>query len=161
MKNSGNKEFTPPSAELHFPSVVELIAKGKKAPHVELARLLAAIRTFYTALGYVPAKFQSATNAPVPVEILALVGEALVSRSEWAAINNAASAEAAGDRHAQLWCEAAKYRQQKKYTDKELGRKIAANPAMRSILTYGHDKDGNPKIMKANTIRRIISQPKK
>jgi hypothetical protein len=169
--DSGNLEFTPPSGHLRLttaapviaaaPTLAQVLAKGKKVRHADLARLLAAITTFYTALNKVPAQFQTDTNAPVPIEVLTLVGKALVGRSEWAKVENEARAEAARNREMQLQREAEKYWQKNfKRSAEAIAKKIVANPAMRPIITIGF-KNGVPIIMKASTIRRIIKRPQK
>jgi hypothetical protein len=161
-KPSGNLVFTPEAAEFRFPTVVELLAKGGKTQHVELGRLLAAIRLFYTKKGYVPARFQSASNAPVPVEILALAVKALAGRGELAASNSAEYGKAAQGRHAQIRREAEKIREKfSRIADNHdaLAKKLRADPAMRSILTIMYK--GEMKLMAIGTIAKIIARPEK
>jgi hypothetical protein len=168
---SGDLHFTPPSAHLRLtpatpvfaaaPTLAQVLAKGKKVQYADLAHLLAAITTFYTVLNKVPAQFQSDTNAPVPVEVLTLVGKVLVGYSEWAKVENEARAEAARNREMQLQREAEKYLQKNfKLSAEAIAKKIVADPAMRPIITIGF-KNGVPIIMKASTIRRIIKRPQK
>lgn len=67
------------------PSLAQLLAcaaKKKKVQQADLARFLAAIGTYHVALGDVPAHFQSTNNAPVPVEVLAMLGKILVGRRD-------------------------------------------------------------------------------
>jgi hypothetical protein len=154
--------FTPASAEFRFPTVTELLAKGKKVQHVELGRLLAAIRIFYTKKGYVPARFQSTSNAPVPVEILALAVKALAGRGETATNNSAKYVKNAHDRHAQIRHEAEKKREKFPriaHNHDAIAKKLRADPAMRSILTIVYKRE--PKIIALSTIAKIIAQPGK
>jgi hypothetical protein len=123
-------------------TVAELLAKGEKVTQADLARLLATVSTFYTALGYVPAQFQGATNAPVPVEILAMVGEKLVGPSQWAKAHNAARADVARADREQLQRQA-----------DEVWRRNAglSNAAVAKIIAPD----------RWDTVRRIITKPKK
>jgi hypothetical protein len=168
---SGDLHITPPSAHLRLtpatpvfaaaPTLAQVLAKGKKVQYVDLAHLLAAITTFYTAFDKVPTQFQSDTNAPVPVEVLTLVGKVLVGHSEWAKVVNEARAEAARGREVQLQCEAEKHWQKNsKLSPEAVAEKIVADPVMRPIITIQF-KNGVLKIMKASTIRRMIKRPQK
>jgi hypothetical protein len=157
-------EFTPPSAEL-LPvwTVAKLLKQGKKAPHVELGRTLAAIATFYSRLGYIPARFQTAINVPVPVELLALVVEVLGGRSTWSEAENQARAEAARDRYVQIRQAAEKVRQKHPMlanSDLAIAKKMAADPAIRPIITMKLKNDRS-RIMSVHAIRKIIARPKK
>ena len=85
------------------PTVKDLLARvtrGKRIRHADLASMLAVIGAFY-GRRRVPSDFQSAANVPVPIEILTIVGEELVGRSQWAAAQNAARAALARGRRAQ------------------------------------------------------------
>ena len=135
------KKFIPASAQLRItttapivvvaPTVKQLldrVAKGKKVRPIDLARVLAAISAFQTGRGRVPAEFQSATNAPVPVEILAIVGEKLVGRSRYAAAYNENRAKLARDRNARLQHEADKIWQRHPGLSKSaVAKRIAPN----------------------------------
>lgn len=76
-------------------TLADLLAKGERVTQADLVRLLATISAFHDGLGKVPAEYQGATNAPVPVEILAMIGEALAGRDQWSKIYNTARAETA------------------------------------------------------------------
>jgi hypothetical protein len=101
-------EKTPAPAQLELtaeapivavsPSLAQLLARAAKGKvrQIDLARFLAATRTFYVAFGTVPTYLQGASTVPVPVEVLDIVGEFLVGRSKWAAIQNEARARAKG-----------------------------------------------------------------
>jgi hypothetical protein len=95
--------LTPSGAPIVTSSLTlaNLLAKGKRVTHADLARLLATIGALYTAFRNVPAEFQSATNAPVPVEVLAMIGKKLAGPDQWAKIHNTARAETAGVDRAQ------------------------------------------------------------
>ena len=115
-----NIEKTPATAELRLttadapivavsPSLAQLL-KGK-VKHLDLAQFLATISAFHAALGTVPAHFQGASNAPVPVEVLAMVGKILVGRSKWGAAGGRARRVAKHTQYAQWEQEAVKLRQ--------------------------------------------------
>jgi hypothetical protein len=82
-------------------TMADLLAKGKAVTHEELARSLAAINALYAALGFVPAEFQGTSNVPVPVELLAIIGEKLVGRTKWLRDQSAENARASREQRAQ------------------------------------------------------------
>jgi hypothetical protein len=69
-----------------------------KAPEVTQAALagyLAIVKSNYEALGRVPSEYQGACNVPIPVEVISLIGEKLVSKALWSVQSNAAQSEQA------------------------------------------------------------------
>ena len=68
-----------------------------KAPVTQtaLAGYLAIVKSNYEALGHVPGEYQGACNVPIPVEVIALIGEKLVGKALWSKEHNAAHTEQA------------------------------------------------------------------
>jgi hypothetical protein len=119
-------------------TVANLLAKRKKVTQGDLARLLATIGAFYTAFRNVPAEFQSATNAPVPVEVLAMMGEALAGPDQWSKIHNTARAETARVDREQLQRQAEEIWQRHPHLSKSaVAKKIAPDrwKTARKIIT--------------------------
>ena len=76
------------------PTLNQLL-KAPKVTQAALAGYLAIVTSDYKALGHVPSEYQSACNVPIPVEVIALIGEKLVSKALWSKEYNAAQTEQA------------------------------------------------------------------
>ena len=158
--------FHKPTVTLH-PTVAELLEQYHQAGKVkegDLARLLAAIKAHYELLGQVRPEHQSAHNAPVPVEIIAVIGEVFAGKEKWAKTENDARTNAAGLRDVQLRNIAEKlWRSYPKMSAKQIGERIKKmaeeNARVRNIITIP-SKMGRTRMMSADTIRRKIAKPK-
>jgi hypothetical protein len=129
--------------------------------HADLANFLAAAKVFQEQFGHVPPEYQSAVNALIPIEVLAMAGEVLVGRSEWSKAENEAKAQTARVRKTRIQREAEKHWQQDwNLRPLAVAGKIVADPAMRTVITI-HYKSGRSRVIKAGTIRKMIKQPKK
>jgi hypothetical protein len=107
--------FGEPEIILH-PTVAELLEQRRRKGKVklgDLARLLAAIKAAHEILGQTRPEHRSATNAPVPVEILQVIGEILAGPEGWAEKENAARAAEAGAKREPLQKRAEKIRRDK------------------------------------------------
>lgn len=120
------------------PTVSKLLAraaKGEKIHGSELARVLAAIGAHIEHGVAVPAHFQ-------PVEVISLIGKALVSSEMWSKLYNAESAEAARVKTAQWQREANKLFEKNPHLSKsQAAKRIAPH--------------------KWETVRKAITKPKK
>ena len=76
------------------PTLNQLL-KAPEVTHAALAGFLAIVKSNYEALGRVPGEYQGACNVPIPVEVIALIGEKLVSKALWSKESNAAQTEQA------------------------------------------------------------------
>jgi hypothetical protein len=76
------------------PTLGQLL-KAPKVTQAALAGFLAIVKSNYEALGHVPSEYQGACNVPIPVEVIALIGEKLVSKALWSKKYNAAQTEQA------------------------------------------------------------------
>jgi hypothetical protein len=121
-------------------TLADLLAKGERITKADLARLLATISAFHDGLGKVPAEYQGATNAPVPVEILAMIGEALAGRDQWSKIYNMARAQTARVGREQLQRRAEEIWQRQRHLSKSAVAKMIAPDRW-------------------NTVRKIITKP--
>ena len=59
---------------------LDQLLKAPKVTQAALAGYLAIVKSNYEALGHVPAEYQGACNVPIPVEVIELIGEKLVSQ---------------------------------------------------------------------------------
>ena len=76
------------------PTLAQLL-KAPKVTQAALAGFLAIVKSNYEALGHVPDEYQGACNVPIPIEVIALIGEKLVSKARWSKKYNAAQREQA------------------------------------------------------------------
>jgi hypothetical protein len=76
------------------PTVAELL-KARKVTQATLAGFLAIVKSDYKSFGRVRDKYQGACNVPIPVEVIALIGEKLVGKARWSKTYNAAQTEQA------------------------------------------------------------------
>ena len=76
------------------PTVAQLL-NASKVTQANLAGFLASVKSDYEAQGHVPGEYQGACNVPIPIEVIALIGEQLVGRAQWSREQNDKQAEAA------------------------------------------------------------------
>ena len=76
------------------PTVAQLL-KARKVTQATLAGFLANVKSDYKSFGRVRDEYQGACNVPIPVEVIALIGEKLVSKALWSKEYNAAQTEQA------------------------------------------------------------------
>jgi hypothetical protein len=75
------------------PTLAQLLAgKGTQAA---LAGYLAAVKSNYEIHGHVPDEYLAARNVPIPIEVIALIGEKLLEKGAWSKTYNVVQAEAA------------------------------------------------------------------
>ena len=123
------------------PTVAQLL-KARKVTQATLAGFLAIVKSNYEALGHVPSEYQGACNVPIPIEVIALIGENLVGKARWSRRYNAAQTEQARKQVAKWQAEAdAVWLKHPKLSPTAVARRIA------------------PK--KCNYVRQRISKPAK
>ena len=76
------------------PTVAQLL-KAPKVTQATLAGFLAIVKSNYESFGRVLDEYQGACNVPIPVEVIALIGEKLVGKARWSKEHNDKQAEAA------------------------------------------------------------------
>jgi hypothetical protein len=76
------------------PTVAQLL-KANEVTQAALAGFLAIVKSHYEAFGHLPDEYQGACNVPIPIEVIALIGEKLVSKALWSKTYNAAQTEQA------------------------------------------------------------------
>ena len=80
----------------------------------------------YEALGHVPSEYQGACNVPIPVEVIALIGEKLVSKALWSKNHNAAQTEQARKQDAKWQAKAdAEWLKHSKLSPRAVAQRIA------------------------------------
>jgi hypothetical protein len=82
------------------PTVAQLL-KARKVTQARLAGFLAIVKSYYESFGRLPNEYQGACNVPIPIEVIALIGERLVGRAQWSKEHNDKQAEAARKRDAE------------------------------------------------------------
>ena len=82
------------------PTVAQLL-KAPKVTQATLAGFLAIVKSCYKEFGWLPKEYQGASNVPIPVEVIELIGEKLVGRAQWSREQNDKQAEAARKRDAE------------------------------------------------------------
>ena len=82
------------------------LLKASKVTQAALVGFLAVVKSNYEVLGYVPDEYQGACNVPIPIEVIALIGEKLVRNGLWSKENNTAQTEAARKQVAKWQAEA-------------------------------------------------------
>ena len=87
------------------PTVAQLL-NASKVTQATLAGFLAIVKSYYEAFGFLPAGYQGACNVPIPIEVIALIGERLVGKARWSKEHNDKQAEAARKRDAEWQAEA-------------------------------------------------------
>jgi hypothetical protein len=123
------------------PTLNQLL-KAPKVTQAALAAFLAIVKSNYEARGDVPGEYQGACNVPIPVEVIALIGEKLVSKALWSKKYNAAQTEQARKQEAK-WQAAAEavWRKQPELSPTAVAKRIAPD--------------------NCNYVRQRISKPKK
>jgi len=123
------------------PTVAQLL-KARKVTQATLAGFLANVKSDYKSFGRVRDEYQGACNVPIPVEVIALIGEKLVGKARWSRRYNAAQTEQARKQVAKWQAEAdAVWLKHPKLSPTAVARRIA------------------PK--KCNYVRQRISKPAK
>ena len=123
------------------PTVAQLL-KARKVTQATLAGFLAIVKSYYEAFGRLPHEYQGACNVPIPIEVIALIGEKLVGKARWSRRYNAAQTERARKQVAKWQAEAdAVWLKHPKLSPTAVARRIA------------------PK--KCNYVRQRISKPAK
>jgi hypothetical protein len=62
------------------PTVAQLL-KAPKVTQAALAGFLAIVKSYHEAFGRLPDEYQGACNVPIPIEVIALIGEKLAKES--------------------------------------------------------------------------------
>ena len=123
------------------PTVAQLL-KARKVTQATLAGFLANVKSDYKSFGRVRDEYQGACNVPIPIEVIALIGEKLVGKARWSRRYNAAQTEQARKQVAKWQAEAdAVWLKHPKLSPTAVARRIA------------------PK--KCNYVRQRISKPAK
>jgi hypothetical protein len=81
---------------------VAQLLKKPKVTQATLAGFLAIIQSDYQSFGRVRDEYQGACNVPIPVEVIALIGEKLVGKARWSKEERDARTEAA-DKQRLMW----------------------------------------------------------
>ena len=87
------------------PTVAQLLT-APKVTQATLAGFLAIVKSYYEDFGRLPTEYQGACNVPIPIEVIALIGEKLVGPAQWSKEHNDKQAEAARKRDAEWQAEA-------------------------------------------------------
>jgi hypothetical protein len=122
------------------PTVAQLL----KAPNVTqatLAGFLAIVKSYYVAFGRLPHEYQGARTVPIPIEVMALVGEKLVGKARWSKEGRDARTETADKQHVKWQAKADVVWRNKKLSLTAVAKRIA------------------PKNW--NYVRQLIRKPKK
>ena len=107
------------------PTLGQLL-KAPKVTQAALAGFLAIVKSNYEALGHVPSEYQGACNVPIPVEVIALIGEKLVSKALWSKKYNAAQTEQARKQDAKWQAKAdAEWLKHPKLSPRAVAQRIA------------------------------------
>src|SRR4029077_16061611 len=105
---------------------LDQLLKAPKVGQATLAGILAIVKSNYEALGHVPGEYQGACNVPIPVEVVALIGEMLVSKKLWSKTYNAAQTEQARKQDAKWQAKAdAEWLKHPKLLPTTIARRIA------------------------------------
>jgi hypothetical protein len=83
-----------PDTRLLCPTLDHLL-KSTKVTQAALSGFLAIAKSYYEALGFVPPQYQGTCNVPIPIEVIPMIGEKLVSKARWSKEYNAAQTETA------------------------------------------------------------------
>ena len=109
------------------PTLGQLL-KAPKVPQAALAGFLAIVKSTYEALGHVPSEYQGACNVPIPVEVIALIGEKLVGKARWSKEGRDARTETADKQHVKWQAKAdVVWRKNKKLSRTAVAKRIAPN----------------------------------
>ena len=80
------------------PTLAQLL-QARKVTQAALAGFLAIVKSNYEALGHVPGEYQGACNVPIPIDVIALIGEKLVGKARWSKEGRDARTETADKQH--------------------------------------------------------------
>ena len=108
------------------PTVAQLL-KARKVTQATLAGFLAIVISDYKSFGgRVRDEYQGACNVPIPVEVIALIGEKLVSKALWSKEYNAAQTEQARKQDAKWQAKAdAEWLKHPKLSPRAVAQRIA------------------------------------
>ena len=107
------------------PTLGQLL-KAPKVTQRALAGFLAIVKSSYKSFGRVPDQYQGACNVPIPVEVIALIGEKLVSKALWSKEYNAAQTEQARKQDAKWQAKAdAEWLKHPKLSPRAVAQRIA------------------------------------
>jgi hypothetical protein len=107
------------------PTVAQL-RRAPKVTQAALAGFLAIVKSYYEAFGRLPREYQGACNVPIPIEVIALIGEKLVSKSLWSRKCNAAQMEQARKQAAKWQAKAdAEWLKHPKLSPRAVAKRIA------------------------------------
>jgi hypothetical protein len=81
---------------------VAQLLKMPKVTQASLAGFLAIVQSDYESFGRVRDEYQGACNVPIPVEVIALIGEKLVGKARWSKEGRDARTETA-DKQRLMW----------------------------------------------------------
>jgi hypothetical protein len=62
---------------------VAQLLKMPKVTQATLAGFLAIVQSDYKSFGWLRDEYQGACNVPIPIEVIALIGEKLVGKARW------------------------------------------------------------------------------
>ena len=123
------------------PTVAQLL-KAPTVTQAALAGFLAIVKSNYESFGRVLDEYQGACNVPIPVEVIALIGEKLVGKARWSKEGRDARTETADKQHVKWQAKVdAVWRKNKKLSLTAVAQRIA------------------PKNW--NYVRQVIRKPKK
>ena len=109
------------------PTVAQLV-KAPKVTQATLAGYLAIVMSDYEAFGRVRDEYQGARNIPIPVEVIALIGEKLVGKARWSKEGRDARTETADKQHVKWQAKAdVVWRKNKKLSRTAVAKRIAPN----------------------------------
>ena len=107
------------------PTVAQLL-KARKVTQATLAGFLANVKSDYKSFGRVRDEYQGACNVPIPVEVIALIGEKLVGKARWSREYNDKQAQAARKRDAEWQAKAdAEWLKHPKLSPRAVAQRIA------------------------------------
>ena len=121
---------------------LDQLLKAPEVTQAALAGFLAIVKSNYEALGHVPGEYQGACNVPIPVEVIALIGEKLVGKARWSKEGRDARTETADKQRVNWQAKADRvWRKNKKLSLTAVAQRIAPN--------------------NWNYVRQLIRKPKK
>ena len=115
-----------PDIRQNLGPTLDQLLKAPKVTQAALAGFLAIVKSNYESLGHVPDQYQGACNVPIPVEVIALIGEELVSKALWSKKYNAAQTEQARKQDAKWQAQAeAEWLKHPKLSSTAVAKRIA------------------------------------
>jgi hypothetical protein len=123
------------------PTVAQLV-KAPKVTQAALAGFLAIVKSDYESFGRVRDEYRGARNVPIPVEVIALIGEKLVGKARWSKEERDARTATAHKQRVKWQAEADDvWRKNKKLSARAVAQRIAPN--------------------NSNYVRQLIRKPQK